>query len=1050
MAAGAGASVQADARHKTEAHARHALTLGQAAWLTNDREAALRWLDRAHRLVPADPNVMLVLATVCLEHDPPRAAELFQAVALRHDVRQAWAGLATALLHQAKPQAAVPALTALLSRHVFAEDAARLAARIAPQPGWCGLHPDGRLEVGCEQPVRISLDGVALANPKLPPGWRRHRLLEVKTARAHLLGSPIRLDAIGRLSGCVGPSDGGISGWAWHPADPDRNPELILRWPASRLERRLTLQDESQTVPHTGPLARPRSFHIPAHELPSDAGPLHVLGPDGKLLPGSPLDPCWDSAGFAALASRIARTYPVAADAREDGGASAARSPSATPHFQSASNCSSPLLVSRSTRRGNAGISSQALSAPAEQAGGALAVCASVPRAPVGAGNQRRGIAIVIPVHEGPDATRACLASVLDTAPPEAVVIVVDDGSAEPDLVSLLDALAGQGRIRLIRHRAAQGFPAAANAGMRAARGRDVILLNSDTLVPSEWVQRLQAAAHSAADIGTVTPFSNEASILSYPGPAGSNTVPSLAEVRRLDRVAQRANGAALADIPVGVGFCLYIRRDCLNATGLFRADLFAQGYGEENDFCLRARRLGWRSVALPGLFVGHAGGLSFGGTAVHLRMRNDRILETLHPGHDALIQDFIGRDPLAPFRRRLDLARWKQAARGRPSVVLISHGDGGGVEQRLIQSAVRHRDEGRRPIILRPRGTSRGGRAIAVHDGTEDDFDSLAFEMPSELPALLALLRAARPQAVEVHHLLNHAPAVYDLISSLGVPFDVHIHDYLWVCPRVALVPRDHYCGEPELHECEACMADNGHFMSEGISVADLRARSAWLLRQARTVIAPSADAARRLKRYVPDLSPMVVPHGDDGALPPLLPPRRSARSVRVCVVGGIGVHKGYDIILACARDAAHRGLDLEFVIVGTSIDDDRLLATGRVFITGPYTPGEAVDLIRRQDADLGFIASIWPETWCLTLDEMWRAGLAVAAFDLGAPSERISAVKRGFLLPLGLPPGAINNAVIGAACSAGSGTAGVGIISSTGHVALSHPSDLVVQAGR
>ena len=54
--------------------------------------------------------------------------------------------------------------------------------------------------------------------------------------------------------------------------------------------------------------------------------------------------------------------------------------------------------------------------------------------------------------------------------------------------------------------------------------------------------------------------------------------------------------------------------------SGSLRADVFAQGYGEENDFCLRARHLGWRHVAAPGVFVAHVGGHSFGAAARHLR----------------------------------------------------------------------------------------------------------------------------------------------------------------------------------------------------------------------------------------------------------------------------------------------------------------------------------------------------------------------------------------------------------------------------------------------
>ena len=135
-----------------------------------------------------------------------------------------------------------------------------------------------------------------------------------------------------------------------------------------------------------------------------------------------------------------------------------------------------------------------------------------------------------------------------------------------------------------------------------------------------------------------MTPLSNDATILSYPDRGGGNAVPDLAETARVDALARRANGGCAIDIPVGVGFCLYIRRACLDAVGLLRADMFAQGYGEENDFCLRARHLGWRHVAAPGVFVAHVGGHSFGTAARHLRARNAALLERLHPGYAELI----------------------------------------------------------------------------------------------------------------------------------------------------------------------------------------------------------------------------------------------------------------------------------------------------------------------------------------------------------------------------------------------------------------------------
>jgi glycosyltransferase involved in cell wall biosynthesis len=268
------------------------------------------------------------------------------------------------------------------------------------------------------------------------------------------------------------------------------------------------------------------------------------------------------------------------------------------------------------------------------------------------------------------------------------------------------------------------------------------------------------------------------------------------------------------------------------------------------------------------------------------------------------------------------------------------------------------------------------------------------------------------------VHHLLGHPPAIHDLVARLDVPYEVHVHDYPWFCPRVSLVGAERrYCGEPAAAaRCEACVADAGRVMPEVISVQALRERSAEFLRHAQRVVTPSADAATRMRRHFPALRPVVVPHEDDAAIPePPAPIARAGRS-RVCVLGAIGVHKGYDVLLACARDAAERHLPLEFVVVGHTIDDARLLATGRVFITGEFDPAEAVSLVRRQDASLGWLPSVWPETWCFGLTELWRGGLRVAASDFGAVAERIRTTGRGLLLPVGLPPGATNNALVAA----------------------------------
>jgi GT2 family glycosyltransferase/glycosyltransferase involved in cell wall biosynthesis len=962
---------------------------------------ALRWLERAHRLLPGDPNAILSLASACLASDPARAQALFADISARHDVRQAWLGLAAARLRLAGPGAAAEPLAAALSGHVFDAGVASLANRIGLSDGfagWCGLTSDGKLatRTATDRDVEISLDGKLLRDsprhgadvPRhdgfitLPDGWSAARRIFVRAGGRPLLGSPIRIDSIRRVSGCVEVFAGGIRGWAWHPGDPDRPAQLTLEYSSGGLRQAVVASDETTPVPDTGPLAHARSFRLARADLLDIPGPIHVRGPDGKDLLGSPLDPFADQALHIAGALRLAQTYPAGP-------------------------------VSRDIR----------VAGP-NGAGGVLRVDAAIAADAVGADGRRRATTVVIPVHNGTGVVLPCLASVMESGLTQARILVVDDGSTDPELVAALDRLAKRRDIGLLRHKEAQGFTASANAGMRGARGRDVVLLNSDTLVPPGWLDRLRDAAYSARNIGTVTPLSNDATILSYPGDAGTNPVPDQPATRRLDRLAERANGGAVIDIPVGIGFCLFLRRDCLNAIGSFRHDVFAQGYGEENDLCLRARMLGWRNVALTGLFVGHMGGTSFGSDAVHLRARNGRILEQLHPGQQALIEAFIARDPLAEPRRRIDLLRWRATMRAwRESVILITHDQGGGVESRVAAAVRSHEAAGRFPIVLRPAETSAGEAAIAVRNGVADDFCNLIYAMPREFPALLRLLRSSRPSALEVHHFLHHPSAVYELIARLDVPYEVHVHDYAWFCPRLSLVgAHRRYCGEPDLHECEACIEDSGSFLKEDIGVAALRRRSAAFLSSARRVVVPSADTGQRMKRHFAGLDPVFIPHEDDGLVSPPPPPRPAPNGfARVCVVGAIGMHKGYDVLLACARDAARRNLGLEFIVVGHTTDDARMMATGRVFVTGRFDPAEAVGLIAAQQASLGFVASIWPETWCLSLGDIWRAGLRAAAFDIGAPAERIRRCGYGILLPLGLSAGAINNVLIAAAGAAG-----------------------------
>ena len=632
-------------------------------------------------------------------------------------------------------------------------------------------------------------------------------------------------------------------------------------------------------------------------------------------------------------------------------------------------------------------------------------------------GLRRAPIDIIIPVYGHRAETLACLRSVLSTAGTRARVVVVDDASPDPALVAALDSLLAAGRITLLRNESNLGFVRSVNRALAMNSGQDIVLLNSDTLVFEDWLQRLSDAAYNAPRVGTVTPFSNDGSIASYPRRFGGAI--DADEAAAISRFAAQTQPGASAEIPVGVGFCLYIRHDCLKAVGELDAATFGVGYGEESDFCLRARKLGWSHRLAADVFVYHAGGGSFGPRRAALLERSQRLLNLRYPGYDRHITGFLTQDHLLPLRRKLDERRLA-AFEGR-FVLIVTLALEGGVERFVTEHKQQIRAQGLIPLVLKPH---RAGDARSCELSTEAiDAPNLRYRIRADLPALTALLAQLRLDRIEIQHFLDLDPAVIEAVRTLGVPYDVMIHDYAWICPRITLIDGSgRYCGEPAVSVCESCVRKNGSRLPKSLSVAALRKRSGAWLAQARIIRAPSSDAAARLQRYFPHLNIIVHPHA---ALPPASPsvalstpasraPTSRSAKVRVALIGAIGRHKGYQVLLGCARDAAARHLPLEFVVIGYTENDRALLRTGKVEVTGRYVDVEIPHLLRRERPDLVFAASVWPETWCYTLDHALAGGFPVVAFDVGAVAERLRALGTPTLLPLDLASRHINEQLL------------------------------------
>ncbi|NNK32862.1 MAG: glycosyltransferase [Xanthomonadales bacterium] len=263
---------------------------------------------------------------------------------------------------------------------------------------------------------------------------------------------------------------------------------------------------------------------------------------------------------------------------------------------------------------------------------------------------------VVVPVHDAVEDTGRCLQSLADTLPGQAPVLVIDDASpntATRDLLARWDAGTGP-HWRFAGNPVNRGFVATVNRGIRMTRG-DVVLLNSDAVTTPGWYQGLQRCLASDPDIATATPWTNNGEIASIPEFCVDNAMPP--DLAAVARVIAGCETPAYPELPTAVGFCMAVSRSAIERIGPFDEALFGRGYGEENDFSMRAASEGMRNVLCDDVYVAHRGGRSFGPLGLRPDEQSMQRLLSRHPAYLDQVRAFIEADPLAERRRALLLA---------------------------------------------------------------------------------------------------------------------------------------------------------------------------------------------------------------------------------------------------------------------------------------------------------------------------------------------------------------------------------------------------------
>jgi GT2 family glycosyltransferase len=450
-------------------------------------------------------------------------------------------------------------------------------------------------------------------------------------------------------------------------------------------------------------------------------------------------------------------------------------------------------------------------------------------------------IDVIVPVYRGLTETRNCIESLLRDVPMAGhEIVVINDASPESELTEYLTGLAASGHITLLTNEENLGFVGTVNRGMALHPDRDVVLLNSDTEVAGDWLDRLVRCAYDDRMIGTVTPFSNNATICSYPRFCQDNPLPEGWSLDALDNLFRQLNDGKWIEIPTAIGFCMYIRRDCLHDIGLFDMANFGKGYGEENDFCMRATAAGWYHVLCADTFVYHAGGVSFAETQDPRKVIATDMMRRLHPSYEELVHRYIAEDPVRPFRLSVDAARL--LGRGRPVVLFVTHGIGGGTDKHIHELAERLADC-IEILVLNPLADGQH-ELVWLREG---EALKLFFHLPNDYARLCGLLRELHLERIHFHHTKSVDSTIWNLPEDLSLPYDYTVHDYYAVCPQVSLTNlQNRYCGEPDEAGCNRCLRLAP--APGGVDIQTWREYYARLLEGAERVFAPSQDVAARV----------------------------------------------------------------------------------------------------------------------------------------------------------------------------------------------------------
>lgn len=614
---------------------------------------------------------------------------------------------------------------------------------------------------------------------------------------------------------------------------------------------------------------------------------------------------------------------------------------------------------------------------------------------------------VIIPIYNAYEYTVTCIESVYKNTNTVYNLYLINDCSTDERVKEYLQNLKSQPKpeylqaLKVIEHTDNLGFIRTVNEGFFISENH-IVILNTDTEVPQGWLSRLLRPITEDERIASVTPFSNCATICSFPDFCQDNVLPEGVSISELDVLFSKYGSRKIIEIPTGVGFCMAINRKCLQKIGPFDT-VFGKGYCEENDWCRRAVNAGFVNVMITNLFVYHKHGASFGEFVTKNKQKrideNLCLLSKRYPDYLNLIDAFVLHDPARGIRDFMKTLVARHVGQKQQAELLINHSLGGGATVYLNRKIEKEKDKVF--FVMELLDDRKSLRLKSYNCKLESD---LYFDFAKlDKTFLEKLVTCLHVNKIFVNQLVEYpAKEIIDMISLAGVPYTFFVHDFYCVCPRYNLLNEKYqYChNEKNIKVCNRCL--RSYLLCQNIF--EWRNMFSELLNKAECVIAPSDDTANIVGRYYSSVNIKVKEHEIPKHLHYTYNETEHFKNdiFHVSVLGAIGIEKGARIIEELVKIISERHLPIKITIIGYTdkCDVSFKSSDGMFEITGKYDNSEVSNLLAKYRTDIVLIPSIWPETYSYTVSEAIYSGYKVLAFDIGAPAERIRRTKMGWLV--------------------------------------------------